>query len=78
MAYAPQPNLADQLRRALDARGGNEVDASTLDSANAALRALLKRLGEEIPAKWLCVAEQVARELSPSVWEPSAVLADAR
>jgi integrase len=62
MAYAPQPELANQIAGALE-------PASYSDRSDAARPAsrpnatLLERLEEEIPAKWLRVVEDIYRDL---------------
>jgi integrase len=53
MAYSPRPELANQITRALDP---HSLPASVLpirSAAGDATPAFLKRLEEEIPAKWL-------------------------
>lgn len=50
MAYRPQPELADQITRALDPHGPPE-NVTPIRPESAA--SFLERLEEEIPAKWL-------------------------
>jgi hypothetical protein len=59
MAYAPRPELAHQITRALDPRSLREhcTQRPVVDDVGHA--ALLARLEEEIPAKWLRELERV-------------------
>lgn len=59
MAYAPQPELAERMTRALDPDSVSEK-VTPIPTGSAA--SLLERLEEEIPAKWLSVVEGVLRE----------------
>jgi hypothetical protein len=59
MAYAPQPELAERMTRALDPSSPSKKVTPTGTGSAASL---LERLEEEIPAKWLSVIEGVLRE----------------
>jgi integrase len=63
MAYAPRPDLADQLTRALDPNGAAQ-DVSPSRPTDGAGAAFLERLEEEIPAKWLREVRRVYNELT--------------
>lgn len=59
MAYAPQPDLAERIAAALQARDGKPSPAaSSVDPAQ--LQRFVERLDEEVPAKW---AREVQRLL---------------
>jgi len=65
MAYAPRPDLQAQLTRALL---GAERDAQPTPVAPAAgavdVSALLQRLDEELPAKWLRAVGRACKEIA--------------
>lgn len=62
MAYAPQPDLADQITRALDPHSapGNITPVPALPGGPAST--FLERLEEEIPAKWLREVQRLYAE----------------
>jgi integrase len=59
MAYAPRPELANQITRALDPESLPE-NVAPIRSASAT--SFLERLEEEIPAKWLHEVERIFAE----------------
>ncbi len=59
MAYAPRPELANQITRALDPESLPE-NVTPMRAASAA--SFLERLDEEIPAKWLREVERIFAE----------------
>jgi hypothetical protein len=69
MAYAPRPELANQITRALDPESLPEtVEPIRAESTDS----FLKRLEEEIPAKWLREVERIIAESPPtdtSTWQ---------
>ncbi len=82
MAYAPQPDLADQLRRALDPAAPATGRDCLENRLEAPSQRLIDRLEEEIPAKWLGELKRLYEEAgiawpastSPDAWSsnPSA------
>jgi integrase len=70
MAYAPRPELANQITRALDPHSLPENVIPLRPSATSAPATLLERLAEEIPAKWL---REIERILAEGNTEPPAV-----
>jgi hypothetical protein len=62
MAYAPRPELANQITRALDPDSSPENVAPIPSTISATKTTLLKRLEEEIPAKWLHEVERIFAE----------------
>jgi integrase len=64
LAYAPQPDLADQITRALDPQGTpNSITPIRLPED--AGTGFLERLEEEIPAKWLREVQRIYAEAGP-------------
>jgi hypothetical protein len=63
MAYRPQPELANQITRALDPRSLPENVVAIRPVSGNATPAFLERLEEEIPAKWM---REVARVYAES------------
>ncbi len=67
MAYAPRPELADQITRALDP---HSLAGNVTPICSGSAMSLLERLEEEIPAKWLREVQRVYTEtggqLAPS------------
>jgi hypothetical protein len=59
MAYAPRPELANQITRALDPESLPE-NVTPIRAASTA--SFLERLEEEIPAKWLREVERIFAE----------------
>lgn len=59
MAYAPRPELANQITRALDPESLPE-NVTPIRAASTA--SFLERLEEEIPAKWLHEVERIFAE----------------
>ena len=59
MAYAPRPELANQITRALDPQGLPD-NVTPIRAASTA--SFLERLEEEIPAKWLREVERIFAE----------------
>jgi hypothetical protein len=59
MAYAPRPELANQIARALDPESLPE-NVTPIRPASAT--SFLERLEEEIPAKWLREVERIFAE----------------
>jgi integrase len=59
MAYAPRPELANQITRALDPKSLPE-NVTPIRAASAT--SFLERLEEEIPAKWLHEVERIFAE----------------
>jgi integrase len=53
LAYAPQPDLADQLARALEPSALPKASSSRAPYPETLSPSFLQRLEEEIPAKWL-------------------------
>jgi integrase len=76
MAYAPQPDLASQLTRALD----SQAAPTTIDPWNvtpvALPAALVERLEEEIPSKWVQVLRQLYTEAGVPLMSESTALSD--
>ncbi len=71
MAYAPRPELANQITRALDPESLPE-NVTPIRAASTA--SFLERLEEEIPAKWLHEVERIFAEghmLLPSAEVPT-------
>jgi hypothetical protein len=58
MAYAPRPELANQIARALDPHSLPE-NVAPIRSDSALAASVLERLEEEIPAKWLREVERI-------------------
>ena len=52
MAYAPQPELAERISAALRLHGDQRLVASSSSGPPFDLSDFLKRLDEEVPAKW--------------------------
>jgi integrase len=61
MAYAPRPDLADQLTRALDPQGAAHGGSPTRPFQHGG-GTFLERLEEEIPAKWLREVQRLYTE----------------
>ena len=59
MAYAPQPELANQITRALDP---DSLPENVTPIRAASTASFLERLEEEIPAKWLREVERIFAE----------------
>jgi integrase len=66
MAYAPQPELASQITRALDPHSLHEsippIRPRPVGAPGDTTKAFLARLEEEIPAKWLREVERLYAE----------------
>jgi integrase len=62
MAYAPRPELANQITRALDPHSLPENVVPIRPTISTARATLLRRLEEEIPAKWLREVERIFAE----------------
>jgi integrase len=62
MAYAPRPELANQITRALDPHSLPENVMPIHPTITATKTTLLRRLEEEIPAKWLREVERIFAE----------------
>ena len=62
MAYAPRPELANQITRALDPHSLPENVMPIRPTITATNTTLLRRLEEEIPAKWLREVERIFAE----------------
>jgi integrase len=62
MAYSPRPELANQITRALDPHSLPENVLPIRSADGDATPAFLKRLEEEIPAKWLREVQRVCAE----------------
>jgi integrase len=62
MAYSPRPELANQITRALDPHSLPDNVLPIRSAAGDATPAFLKRLEEEIPAKWLREVERAYAE----------------
>jgi integrase len=62
MAYAPRPELASQITRALDPRSLPENVVPIRPVSGDATAAFLERLEEEIPAKWLREVQRLYAE----------------
>ena len=62
MAYAPRPELANQITRALDPHSLPENVVPIRPTIVATNTTLLRRLEEEIPAKWLREVERIFAE----------------
>jgi integrase len=62
MAYAPRPELANQITRALDPRSLPENVVPIRPASRAATATFLERLEEEIPAKWLREVQRLYAE----------------
>jgi hypothetical protein len=62
MAYAPRPELANQITRALDPHSLPENVVPIRPTILTTNTTLLKRLEEEIPAKWLREVERIFAE----------------
>jgi integrase len=62
MAYRPQPELANQITRALDPRSLPENVLPIRSATGDATSSFLERLEEEIPAKWLREVERIFAE----------------
>ncbi len=60
MAYMPRPELASQIARALDPHSLRESAASHDASSTGLDAALIERLEEEIPAKWMREVRRLA------------------
>jgi hypothetical protein len=61
LAYAPQPDLADQITRALDPHSPPK-NISPIRLPDDADPTFLERLEEEIPAKWLREVQRLYAE----------------
>jgi integrase len=59
LAYSPQPELANQIARALDPGRKSDEAPSVESRIGWASARLLERLEEEIPAKWLRELERI-------------------
>jgi hypothetical protein len=62
MAYRPQPELADQITRALDPHSLPENVTPIRPVSGVSAATFLKRLEEEIPAKWLREVQRLYAE----------------
>jgi integrase len=62
MAYRPQPELADQITRALDPHSLPENVIPIRPPSRGTAATFLERLEEEIPAKWLREVQRVYAE----------------
>lgn len=62
MAYAPRPELANQITRALDHHSLPDSVLPVRPTIMATNMTLLRRLEEEIPAKWLREVERIFAE----------------
>ncbi len=62
MAYAPRPELASQITRALDPHSLPENVVPIRPTSGDATAAFLERLEEEIPAKWLREVQRLYAE----------------
>ena len=62
MAYAPRPELANQITRTLDPRSLPDNMIELRPAPTAARAAFRERLEEEIPAKWLREFQRLAAE----------------
>src|ERR1039458_682102 len=62
MAYAPRPELANQITRALDPHSLPENVTPIRPASGDATATFLERLEEEIPAKWLREVQRVYAE----------------
>jgi hypothetical protein len=62
MAYAPRPELANQITRALDPDSLPENVVPLRLVSSDATATFLERLEEEIPAKWLAEVQRLAAE----------------
>ncbi len=62
MAYRPQPELANQITRALDPRSLPENVTPIRPMPGVSTAMLLERLEEEIPVKWLREIERIYAE----------------
>ena len=62
MAYAPRPELANQITRALDPRSLPENVLPIRPASGDATATFLERLEEEIPAKWLREVQRLYAE----------------
>ncbi len=62
MAYAPRPELANQITRALDPDSLPENVIPLRPVSSDVTATFLERLEEEIPAKWLREVQRLAAE----------------